>query len=77
MNISDMVKRAEVPITCPNCQQKVMQKLGRIYNNEALTCPECGVLMRFEDCKSIDEATQKADDALAGLVRTIEEVSNE
>lgn len=77
MNLSDMIKNAEVAITCSNCGEKVKQKVGGLQSNPKLTCPGCGKVIRFEGGESLGKATQQADDALADFKRSIDEISDE
>lgn len=34
----------DLGIACPNCNRKIVEKLGRLYRHKRLTCPKCGAI---------------------------------
>jgi hypothetical protein len=77
MNLSDMLKNAEVAVPCPNCREKVTEKLGRLQSHDQITCPACGKGFWSDSRESIQEGFDVSDNSLSDLKRTISETTDE
>ena len=61
-------------IPCPNCGQKITQKIGWLKRNPEITCHGCEAVIRIDADDSFANTIKKVEDSLAELGRTLPKV---